>query len=348
MKKMLFLLVGLSMTSNLLWAQKKAPVALSAATIATIRPYEDSLKMLFADLSEKSIRDTLGRIYYRKPEDNKARYEISQQIARMLVKALKTENSFYYPFDSIKNYISIVEPSDQSFKIFSWPIINITGTFENANETYEYYGAMQINAPELKLVGLKDKSASMASPQMQSCAPDNWYGCLYYGSTIKEFDGKKYYFLFGWDGNTTRSNRKIADVVTFEGDKPTFGSPVFNVYDDVANTFKMQHRFFLEYRKSATVNLRYESEQDLIIYDHLSNDDEKEQGFTQKHSEMMPDGMYYGFRYENGVWKEVGQVLREYMQSAPVVKPVLGEGRNADKAQKSGIKKTKKGKKKHN
>ena len=52
-------------------------------------------------------------------------YKIStnKQFARLLIQTLKQPASFNYPFDSLKS-ISILKPEDNSFRIFTWHIVD--------------------------------------------------------------------------------------------------------------------------------------------------------------------------------------------------------------------------------
>ena len=51
---------------------------------------------------------------------------------------------------------------------------------------------------------------------------------LYYQlETIKE-ENVNTMFLFGWDGNNNRSNKKIADVLSISRGL-TFGAPIFKI-----------------------------------------------------------------------------------------------------------------------
>ena len=109
----------------------------------------------------------------------------------------------------------------------------------------------------------------------------------------------------------------------------------------------------LEFKKSATVNLRYDAEQDMIIYDHLAKEEVAGgAGVSDKGTSFVPDGQYYGLKFENGTWKDMGVVMRQYLNTAPVERAVLGGGRNnlnqvpSNKKQGGKTPKTKKPKRK--
>ena len=50
------------------------------------------------------------------------RFFADSAFTRILVRALRTKNSFYYPFDSIINISKLYAP-DSSFKIFTWQLM---------------------------------------------------------------------------------------------------------------------------------------------------------------------------------------------------------------------------------
>ncbi len=143
--KQLLIFSLLLLSTFFAWSQTPNQAAPKAPpeTIAAIRPIEDSLMVILDSLAEQSSRDTLARLKYYK---NDRRRELSQQLAKTLIQALKVPNSFNYPFDSIKNYITIVQPDDRSFRIFTWPLITLNYNVNNpssSEESYQYYGAIQ-------------------------------------------------------------------------------------------------------------------------------------------------------------------------------------------------------------
>jgi hypothetical protein len=108
---------------------------LSKQALAKLTKTEDSLHLL----ANIWMFDTLS-LENRK----KACY----QFIPKLLSALKTENSFYYPFDSLKPVAKIYAP-DSSFRIFTWQLHYPKGSFR-------YYGFIQMRSSSLKLFPLKD------------------------------------------------------------------------------------------------------------------------------------------------------------------------------------------------
>ncbi len=85
------------------------------------------------------------------------RFNSDADLTKALVMALKTPNSFFYPFDSV--YISTLYAPDSSFRIFTWQIMKDL-TY------YRQRGAIQMNTKDgsLKLYPLFDVSDFTENP----------------------------------------------------------------------------------------------------------------------------------------------------------------------------------------
>src|ERR1700733_6705902 len=83
------------------------------------------------------------------------RFKADSSFTRMFVRALKTTNSFYYPFDSIESVSKLYAP-DSSFRIYTWQMVL------NDN-VIRHHGAIQMRTEDgsLKLFPLIDKSDIM-------------------------------------------------------------------------------------------------------------------------------------------------------------------------------------------
>lgn len=225
-----------------------------------------------------------GLFNAEKPDE---RFVACEHFIKSLVRTLKVENSFYYPFESFEN-ISIKYPADSSFRIFTWQL-------EVAAGDYRYYGAIQLNQPQLKLYPLIDRSFNFSDEAQEITEPSQWYGGVYYNLLSFSDEGKKHYLLFGYDIFDPLSRRKFIDVLTFDEDgKPHFGAPVF-VREDGTTL----NRFLLTFPQEAAVKLNLDKERGLIIFDHLIPD-------PRGGLAMVPDGSYDAFRLQNGklVWIE--------------------------------------------
>lgn len=295
MKKWCIAAVALLVFTFNLAAQKKT--SFSAEELAKFNLSEDTLGIL----GYAVVNDSL--------ESN--RFAACHAMIPALVRALKTTNSFHYPFGQLKN-ISIQYPQDSSFRIFTWQLYV-------DKDDYRYYGAIQMNTPELKLYPLQDRSFNVTDIEQEVLSADKWYGAVYYN--LKEASNKngKYYLLFGFDGYSFFTKRKVIDVLTFGKDgKPIFGAPVF-VSEEKGKPSVIKKRLFLEYSAESSVRFNYDEAMQMIVFDHLI----PMPGQNNEGMVMVPDGSYEAYQLDKGVWKYNTRVLHAIMDEAPRPNPVL-------------------------
>ncbi len=133
MNKILFIL--LIIVPFFAQSQNSKPL-ISERNLQLLRQYEDTLGF-FGDSIVQSA-------------DWNIREQACIKFVKTLVRALKIENSFSYPFDSLKT-ISIVKPEDEKFRIFTWQL-----TLKDMS--YRYYGTLQMSSPQLEMFPLIDMS----------------------------------------------------------------------------------------------------------------------------------------------------------------------------------------------
>ncbi len=245
----------------------------------TLPLYQDSL----IELGSKMVNDTTTA----------SRIRASQNMARMLIRALKTPNSFRYGFDSLK-MISIRYSPDQKFRIFSWHVLFDDGS-------YRYYGAIQVNSTDGKLVlhGLSDYTSEIRKPDDTITTADKWYGAQYYSIIPVNTPQSPYYVLLGWKGNTSTTTFKVIEVLSFKDGKPVFGMPVFDGDREHAKSA----RIIFRYSKMATMNLTWDPKTRSIIFDHLSSSGTK--ATAGNYETYGPDLTYDAFRLTASRWRLV-------------------------------------------
>jgi outer membrane lipoprotein-sorting protein len=260
---------------------------MNAATLSQLRKVEDSMKVY----GEQMISGQTAA----------QRFVADSVFIKMLVRALKTPNSFNYPFDSLQTVSHIYAP-DSSFRIFSWQ-------FTRDNDYHRQRGAIQMKTADgsLKLFPLVDMSDFTTAPQDSIRIGANWIGAIYYGIIQKTFNGKNFYTLLGFDDNNMRSTKKWIEVLSFDDKgRPVFGGPFFSIpSDDIKTSGSRQARFAIEYKKDGKARMNYDKDLDMIVYDHLISET-NEQG---KPYTMVPDGDYQGFKWANGKWVLVDKVF---------------------------------------
>src|SRR5689334_14264044 len=102
----------------------------------------------------KQIEDTLSGYSHDMlfATEASARFYADSAFIKTFVRALKTENSFSYPFDSLKT-VSKLYARDSSFRIFTWQI-------ERDESYFRQFGAIQFHTKDgsLQLIPLYDES----------------------------------------------------------------------------------------------------------------------------------------------------------------------------------------------
>ncbi|CAN5136947.1 hypothetical protein BH09BAC2_BH09BAC2_21040 [soil metagenome] len=272
---------------------------IAAADLKTLKAKEDSM-ITFSKLIVEG----------RSPEECLRADSI---FTKILVRALKVKNSYYYSFDSL-SYISRIAPQDKAFKIFTWQV----ALDENS---VRQHGAIQMKTADgsLKLFPLIDKSDVIE--QMDTVTNNlNWIGAVYYKIIeTKDFNNKPVYTLLGYDENNIRSNKKFIEVLTFVNGEPVFGGSYFS-YPTSSLRKKFVNRYVMEYKKNAAPRLTFDNEQNMIIYEHLISETNE----PQKKYTYIPDGDYEGMKWINGKWVYVEKVFTFKLNDgeAPVPSPI--------------------------
>lgn len=240
------------------------------------------------------------------------RFRSDSILVRTLIRALRLPNSFYFPFDSLN--ISKVYAPDSSFRIFTWQL-------KKDEYVILQKGAIQMNTADgsLKLFPLFDNSMYTSKPLDSVRTRNNWIGAIYYKAIMKEYNGKRYYTLIGFDDFNVNSNKKWMEVLHFdEAGEPVFGGPFISFKEDTAKR-PVQARFSIQYKKEAKTFFNYDPELDLIIVDHLiSETDEPEKKFT-----YVPDGDYEAFKWKDGQWVHIDKLFTEKMKDGDFPKDDL-------------------------
>lgn len=243
-------------------------------------------KDLFVN-AEKRIKDLSAQVYGAKSD--KEKLEANEQLKDELYSIVSHKKSLRYGFENLE-HISIIEPEDKSFRIFTW------GLHYKSN-LFQYFGLIQYYDKKQRaqvVHMLRDESHRITTPENKTLRPDYWYGALYYDIIVNEFDGRKYYTLLGWDGNTEKSEKKIIDVLWFNNSKDLiFGAPLF------ISDLGIQNRVILEYNELASVTLEYKPKSEVILFDELEPVDGES---TKVKTAYVPTLNYNGFIFKKGKW----------------------------------------------
>lgn len=260
-----------------------------------------------------------------------ARLKGTRDFVKLLVEALKIENSFQYKFDSLP-YLATVMPEDSSFRIFTFQVVL-------NNYTFRHYGAIQLNRKNIKLIPLRDFSDTFPITPQYTITSNNWLGAVYYRVITKLVNNKPVYFLFGFDQNDVLSDKKYIEPMQIEKDSiAKFGLPVFEKttreslppkpkkFGDAPSRpeppiikTKTFYRYVLEYRKNSNVSLKYHKSKDLITHDHTPPMDGKTHdiGFIK-----VPDGTYEGLQWKKDKWVWLDYVKLTDEESNQPIRPI--------------------------
>ena len=270
---------------------------------------------------EDSLRGYSIKIIQGINADN--RFNADSMFTRVLVRALKTKNSFHFPFDSLQT-VSILYSPDSVFRIFTWQLV--------INENViRQHGAIQMKTYDgsLKLYPLIDKSDVTTNVADTMGNHLGWIGAIYYKIIVKKSSNQHYYTLLGFDENNIRSSRKIIEVLNFTNDEPVFGGRYFSYEDD--SVFRSaQSRYVMEYKKEAGPRLNYDKDLDMIIVEHLvSESNEPSKKWT-----LIGDGDYEGFKWKNGKWVHIEKIFNLITPDgqAPVPNPIRDPSGNIDES----------------
>jgi hypothetical protein len=308
-----------AMLALLIWSNADAQSKRNL-DLVTLRSKEDSLKTLAPKI-------VMAR-------DAGERFRADSHFTRLLVRALKVDNSFYYPFDSILNISRLYAP-DSTFRIFTWQVVKDESLARR-------HGAIQMRTADgsLKLFPLIDKTMLISSQQDTVTSPEAWIGAIYYKIIKTKHEGKDYYTFLGYDEHSIRSTRKRLEVMHFDNSgRPVFGGPFFSFQEDSLKK-PMQARFWIEYKKEGNARLQFDEEMDMIIYDHLI----PENGEKGKLYTYIPDGDYEGFKWKNGKWVHIDKVFNFALQDGQAPAPApLTEDKFGNKGNTTPPPKKKKG-----
>lgn len=235
-------------------------------------------------------------------------------LIRLFKATIKTAGSFNYTFSKLKDYISILDAPDKSFRIYNWEYLRTEGYSR-------YYGVIQ--KPDggiIPLVDISDKIIRGAEDSIFNSASYRWFGCLYYNLIMREVAGQPVYFIFGRNSNNLNSDKKIIEPLSFNAKgEALFGAPVFTTLE--RGVRKTPNRFIYEYQRGSVLSLNFDPETNQIIFDHC----ESQIGDPAKKFTYIPDGTYDGMRWDGAQWvmqENIVSIQTLQNGEAPVEKPI--------------------------
>ncbi len=157
-----------------------------------------------------------------------------------------------------------------------------------------FYGAVIINGDKFVVKPLTDVSENIKSPERSTLSDKKWYGAIYLDLVETHAGNKTYYTLLGYKGHDEFSKTRVLDVLLVQNGRLRFGSPIFKT-DRIT-----RNRIVFEYSAKATMMLRYDANEKMIVFDNLAPADPMFRGVYQYYG---PDFSYNAFKFTKGVWE---------------------------------------------
>lgn len=200
-----------------------------------------------------------------------ARYEAHEKFKETLIFILSHDNAISVDFSKVKN-LSALGPKNNTFKIFTWVVPSINGSFECFGVFYSYNN----NRKRWNIIELNDVKKEQSLIERKVLRKGEWFGALYYEIIPVRSHKIQYYTLLGWDGNNAFSTKKVIDVLSVNSSgQPSFGAQLFT------GSFRHLRRVIFEYSSQTTMVLRYDK-QTYTIKKEKSNRRAKKKSAAQR------------------------------------------------------------------
>jgi hypothetical protein len=227
---------------------------------------------------------------FRWLESTEERQKLNADILGYMQSELSAGESFSYSFDSLRKHAGILESGDRKFRIFTWNVpLSIW--------EHEYHGIIQVcngDGETCSIFILENDLHNIPDILHARTGREAWPGALYYDLRRNKHGRDVFYTLIGYNFHDRWSDMKIIEVLYFDSEgKPFFGRPVFNTADGI------QHRVIFEYSGDVAMNLRYNRDMKMIVYDHLAPIEPELSGHARFYA---PDFSYDGYKYRKGRW----------------------------------------------
>lgn len=243
--------------------------------------------------AEVTLADLMKNM--RASDNDQERNALNEEFSTLLRRTLKIKGAYDYPFAQLQMFKE--ESPDGAFRMFNWNVAN-------NDFTHQFYCLiMRYNKKykDYEIFELRDKHKELRDPEKKILYQTHWMGCLYYDIIPMKKNGRKIYTLLGWQGNDRLTQRKIIEVLTFEGKgRVKLGAPIFK-----SERGKTMKRVVFEYSADVMMTVRYHPKEQIIIFDHLSS----QVGFNPDNTATQgPDLSYDGFQLKGSRWVYVREL----------------------------------------
>lgn len=250
-------------------------------------------------------------------QTDSAKFAAAENLQLRLQEVLSNPASFAYEFANLRmSTVAIASHPKADVKLFTFNIILKNGVFHQ-------YGLIQRKTKSgIALYPLHDTAQNLPKDVKEIQLDNNqWIGGLYYQLFPHKVKGKMYYIVMLFDGHNINSNRSIIDVLSFEKDeestepnamKPVWGAPLFR---DGLEDPSEDYRVVFEYHKSSRILMRYEEEQNTIVFDEIGPAFPSADGNVYYY---IPTGDYSGYKpSKRGIFTKEALETTDFGQGIP-------------------------------
>jgi hypothetical protein len=241
-----------------------------------------------AQLREKENELSLILNELRSTKGDEEINKLNEKFKKEFGKALNVEGAFDFPFTALKS-IGKIHSQDNLVRVITWNI-----QYEDLSHNYfSFIMKKDERRDRVYITELQRQRQPFMMIKDETVTDENWYGALYYEIIDVERRNRMYYTLLGYDANNQVSSIKLIDVLYFTGSKPNFGYPFFNTKEG------RERRVIFEHANKTTMSLKYDSQRDKIIFDHLTPESP---GLKEFRSHYVPDMSYDALNWDGKQW----------------------------------------------
>lgn len=228
--------------------------------------------------------DSIGQIILNSA-DEKERKAANKLLINWLEKG-KTDQLIHVHSENVQS-IGVFTSKDSLLKLFNWAIPQIEGGYQyECILIYDGKHRYRLNDTQHKMEELVALSANEF----------NWPGALYYQLVEKKSNLQTYYTLLGWDEYDGLTNRKIIEVMWFtKSGMLNIGAGIFKPFEE-----PIQKRQVFHYADQNSMQLRYDTLNDRILFDHLSPSSSSLKGLYEYYG---PDFTYDALEWSGRYWE---------------------------------------------
>ncbi len=257
-----------------------------------------------------SLADSMNR-----GSSYRTRLIYKRQLDTALIRVLRGQGTFDYPFDSLGEYVSILVDTLYPLRLFTWQL--------RMHDHIEYFGCLQMKDTVIKFTSDNEVNQEM---NYELRTEKNWPAALYY--TLIPVDvGQKgaSYLILGLQRPDMYEKQKIIEVLRISPDKSIrFGAPVFDGESGVSD--RHLYRFPLRYSSDGYVTMRYDTTFHAIIFDHLIPMGRNPAGGTK----WVTDGSYSAYKLVLGHLLFVPKVFNYDLDKPPMTEEALHRRHDLD------------------